>query len=76
MKKRFVFVLAAILMVTLAILLCACSNGTPNNPAPPSGGGDDNTNADGWEKISQIENRDMYTKFLLGFTNIYFVPAL
>lgn len=70
MKKRFVFVLAAILTVTLAILLCACSNNTPNNPTPPSSGGGDNQNTDGWEKISQIENKDMYTKFLLGFTNI------
>ncbi len=66
MKKRFLLVLAVILTVALAVFLCACVDKNPDEPndGPTQG------NKDGWEKISQIENKDMYTKFLLGFTNI------
>lgn len=66
MKKRFLPVLAVILTVALAVFLCACVDKNPDEPndGPTQG------NKDGWEKISQIENKDMYTKFLLGFTNI------
>ena len=68
MKKKFVFVLVTIFAITLALFLCSCVD----TPKDDTGGGTDKpiTDKDGWEKISSIENKDMYTKFLLGFTNV------
>ena len=63
----------------LALCLCACNlfgggqsggGGNEGDGGNTGGGTQGETNTDGWEDISSIEPKDVYVKFLSGFTNV------
>ncbi|MBO5305103.1 MAG: hypothetical protein J6A99_05465, partial [Clostridia bacterium] len=76
MKKKVLF-MVVLLCLVVATLLCSCnflqgddtSDGNNGGNNPPTGG-NTTDKTDGWESISKPEPKDVYIKFLAGFTNV------
>lgn len=81
MKKKVLF-MVVLLCLVVATLLCSCnflqgddtSNGNNGGNNTSTGGNntdtDDTDKKDGWEVITKPDPKDVYIKFLAGFTNV------